>query len=1230
MKVNGRVMASRWQTLGLVAGVLLVGVLDTACGKKAKRKRGGDISGGTEIGPEVEVDTGVKQVETGNNEVTTNIVFKASGDLVDGRYATEYLMVVRASEESSIRLKMSPVEKFESTADTEAAQKSGSHSSSNPNLRLTANDDVARDHMQQYNGSQLASMEFLSGPRKSFGLAAPSLCSSRLFRMKGKGMYPTVSKLGRLVYETNDATNKVRVWVDEEVGNMCRGGSTPASLARHRFTHMESPSDQYYDQLKMEIIASVHDQTRQALKQLTDTFGGISDVDGGGALDLFISPDVNRHYTMPFDYYANIDKIQPYPVHRPEDLAAYDPSKNPTSNESEVVYLWAPDAAGLWSKGRTPSSNSLSSNFAKGFAGAQIMSLILSNYRLLKRKNPEELWLVDALTLLGASYVGGNDFPFEFLTNYLSSRPQAVSLTSNSPESYSLQEILGMRTMFGWYLHARTCGTSVAPCAGLKALLDTDKAGTANIEAFTKETFKKTIQNFGLSIGTHLVDDPTIVRAFWNAPTADMPDKPVEMPSLQEVNASDRTKIRMMDNKANVVAGPVDDKTVAGPFPSYEMLIFQPLLPDNELDIKLAKDSVTPIIVTGMVSLSNDVTAALGKQLNVTFIPLGNRNKDLRQIYQEKLSELGHVDQRSINLTGSASPRATVASFNDATFITSLYPDTSYSYTTQIYQEAPEASEDLSVNEARELWIFGSIDNFSVREMEAERTVNDVDAYSIEINPCATTGCPSGATPQDVIVQMYSRDYEKQLKPMFLVTTTDRGKFRGHVASPPLMSLDPDEAARLGTLYSSTDYTYKPVTCEHDNVTIGTCATGGIPGQTRVDHTLFSTGRFGTTYDNFLYSGPHGFPRLNNNMITHDGAPDRDPSFAFIPEETNRQFFDFNFIKDNPAFLYEYFAIPPGISGNSRAKALSGTQIGDLYNVMTYINSLDAGNADPVGGPPDYFMESCKAIGVTEAFCYAPWSHSKDTSAPIGTRGAIDAQVAEYLDNTAVVYRAYCYYSATNVPCGRNIELQALVAGGTIAGPYMYDGSVPANSNLPIVVKVGKTGVTRSTWYVPASPIGSGTCSGRTVVTAPQTGTCNVDSNSLMLTGDIRHQFDLTTSELREGCYASGGCLELAPPVYAFYDKVSYEIETDTDKDRVFITATETIDGALDRTALGANFRTLNTLSRRKGEVVAKEELFHSIGFKVSASGGKIQILAGGRDMTQGKYLIRVRVKKYN
>src|SRR5438105_4066290 len=77
------------------------------------------------------------------------------------------------------------------------------------------------------------------------------------------------------------------------------------------------------------------------------------------------------------------------------------------------------------------SSDSVTSNFAKGYLSAQLMTLVIANQRLIvqKEQEVEDPWLLQALAYLASAYYAGNDYTGRYLAQYLTSRPAVISLT---------------------------------------------------------------------------------------------------------------------------------------------------------------------------------------------------------------------------------------------------------------------------------------------------------------------------------------------------------------------------------------------------------------------------------------------------------------------------------------------------------------------------------------------------------------------------------------------------------------------------------------------------------------------------------------------------------------------------------------------------------------------------------------------------------------------------------
>ena len=1186
-----------------------------ACGRGGgKRGSGSRKSSATPtsktFSPETVIETSKPQeFDTGSSGADTRLFFTATGSPVDGRYLNEYLMVVRAAAASSIKLRVEPTSNVSDAADQDAAT-----SNSSVKLRESKNQHIKKfsphaNTKPLYELGQLSELNFGSQSPLKMVATSPAICSQRIFRMRQKESKEVVSKMARLAYDNGSATKRVRVWLDREVGDICRSGS-PASLPRIALSFRDKDAG-YFDRLTMEHLQGVAKHVEQSLGILTGAYGKLSDVDGNGGVDVVVTPEINRSHFYKF-IHSKIDSFQINPFIKPQDLAAYDPEKNPTSNEGEILYLWAPDPAGAYREAQWPTCDTLSTNFAKGFLAGQIMTHLITKYHLIDRKgDSEELWMMQAMYMLAASYAGGNDYTSDFLSNYLSSYPQKVSVSGESLGADTIeQEPIGMRALFGWYLHAKHCGTVVTPCAKIKDYLDTEKAGQENVESVLGEEFKVALANFGLSVATHLTDNPAAIRTLWNSSSESFPGKPVELPTLAQVNSSDPTVSAVANNAATSTSW-LTDPTLAGAFPSTDMLLFQPLLPDRDISLELAENSVTPIIVTGLVNETTEVFASLGANLNISFVPLGKRDTGLREIHHEKLSEYGSKDQRPINLTTLTSPTQSVASFNDATFL-SLWGDT-YSYPTQTYSEASEyVNSNLTVNEDRELWITGGIKNFEVLNGDNSKVaVGDTDAYNIEVRPCQKTGC---STNQQVIVQIYALDAPTRLKPMILATHTDRGTFRGAALPGLLQDVDPERSSELEASYATQkDYKYVPALCQHDGSNFNTCSIAGTSDKFFIDHTSFSSGYFGYHFDNYLMSGPYGAARFNNSTRTQPAGKKRDPYFSFSAEEINRQFLYFGFSIDVKPFLFDWFPASEGVIAGPTVSDLDESTIGSMYSIKVYIDGLAS---DP-GTVPTYIIDACDTLEVTAALCAAPYTN----------RVAIGTQIRSFANNGVVKKRATCYQGT----CSNLTELNALVAVGANTVAYLDSDQV---------IKYGTAGDTKKTltYYAPSLPdfLATSRCRGGNTTYPGATIEQSVEKREECT---FRATYETSENDIRRQLYLSAVTVGSAsvndditkyspapvfPTTYkALWDYQSFTIDTNRIKGDYFYKDIAT-SPTLTRP------RPMDYITSRAGEILGRNERFHAARFYMSSAGAPIQIIVGGRQKSEGPYLLRVRVKNFD
>ncbi len=1237
--------------LGLIAVLLTV---STHCSKKKKRAGFGggqdDQDQETPAGDPKEQTIDPEDVdvlETDNNELVRTLKFPADGDLDEtGRYRTEYLLVVRALEKSCIRLKVRPAS---DSAPVEL-----------PNGGDVAEGSAACGEPKTFDTTQLGkapSAEPTPGTsltgdtgfgltqfgvglvgQKGYDLAARQLCSTRLFRMPASaGLGKVSTKTARLMALKDvpiaGQTRTVRVWVDEEIGQLCYNGPVDR-MPRAGFAYLHNFGwEGHFDRFYRQHASSVADHVGVAWRTLAEQFGETSDVDKNQGIDVFVSPDVNRQYMYPLNT-GSPDLFIPKVQYHPEDLAAYHAASNPTSNEGEIVYLWAPDPGGIYKQGLFPSSNSLSSNFAKGYAGTQIMSLISLNHHLLRRTTrPEEPWLMEALALLGGSYVGGNAYPFHFLAEFLSSRPHQLSLTEPLDASmfgedylsYAQYEQVGLRGMFGWYLHSKLCGPAAGPCAKIKDLLDTDLVGTANIEKTLGISFAKTMENFGLSVSLELVENDRFAKRYWDVPDDTLPLKYVEFPKLHDVNAAGTNSVLQRfevnnegcsaaEEQANRCTRTIAESAVAGPFVSRDMLLVQPIFPDNDMDLRLEKNSVTFIQLAGLIDKTTEVAAVLGKKLNVVFIPLGPRSDSKtatsgvrrnRFIYTEKVSEGAHMDVRPVNLT-TRDPQDWLVEIP-------TFDDTSFRHRTKTYYTPREFPVDLNVTRDRELWVLGSIDNFDINVNGTSRTIGDTDTYNIEVEPCVQAPC---ASRYEVIIQLHARDFDKELAPMFLVGPDDLRYYRGAMGVARAEVYAPE----LTTTEDVENFHVLLCTADANDPT--RCATFGVPNTSLIDDRHFvDQGAYAATFDNFLFSAPLGFPFFTHNniqMVDNEGRSiERKGYRHFFAEEANRQFYNFDYIRDLRPNTYAFlptdtsFLFSPLDPVQFTRNLLTSETVAQLATVKSYMNSL-AGPADPAADAPGFeaYATACQALlPNSTVLCERPYTRRVDLNAAFRRFVTIPQKYFSCSDCTNAEY-----------------VVNDQGTGNTTGWPLIY---LQMGSNL--------ASQQWTTFYSPITPDSANPVCRGAPHTEPFYGRqCRLltdNKSSTIREGDIRAQLPVSISEFSYGgCFLSVPCTQKPADVKFTGDFLAFRAAIPDESGYNTITSIRQ-----NLTGEQARWREPSTkLSSQAGEIPGKEDRTHFVRFEIGPNipgnpdtNTVLPILVGGRAQSQGKYLLRVRIKEF-
>ncbi|MBP9708688.1 MAG: hypothetical protein KBD78_13700 [Oligoflexales bacterium] len=1263
--------------------VVSISVLIACGGKK------GSSAGGTEnpIAPPEETPKGEtedpitdqpKVIETGDEIAVKHLIFNASTKTEDFRFLSEFLLVIRSRTDSCVKIKVRPtaglnpdnmaqqnadlsalktcdideiIKAAEKEKDDEKDANEDDPEQNNEEQDEAADQDENPASLTLYNAepSSISKLKFESIINSSFSLAAPSVCGRRIFRMPEKvvkrlgdpqGLEKIVTKTARFALKS--AKSKVNVWVDEEYANICAGASTPVNTVLKNFGPLHQQSSGLVlvkDKLFLDQLTNLANAAEAAYDQLSKAYGAVSDVDGNSTIDIFISPEVNRHDFVKRDS-GWIDDFAVFPISRPQDLSAYNSATNPSSNEGEIIYMWSPDPGGLYNYQIFPSANSLASNMAKGFAAAQIMSLIIHNQHLIVNKTiVEDEFLTESLMFMASQYVGGIDYSKWFLSQYLTSRPQGLSLTKGpnadilgSGYLFGKEEVHGMRAMYGWYLHAKLCGvSSVELCAKFKDLIQSTKVGIENIEAGLSEKFPVILEHFGATVGLSLIDDPAAAIAEWTANPPSNKAIPLLLPSFIEVSKSSPPQTKESNVGATALVANTADRTMASGLPSKKMLIFQPALPDDEMEIKLAEDSVTYILLTGLVEQQTDVTAVFGKGLNVALVPIGERNSNLRRIHKEKLSEQSHLDLRPVNLTDLQQADRT-------------------------YNAALEYADlDYSVTGTREIWTFGSIDRNSINEAGASVDISDNDSYNFKVNPCSglTGSALSACAAKDhkVLVQLHIRPSQLELDPMLLVTSTDQRLFKGQSIWGVVQDiddtfiLDPEDDRKIAVLCESEaswtggtdDLEYR--TCANGGLTQAqlqtdvcdlrknSCENGNMTQQGLYNYYNFITDTgFNVTYDNFLHSSLD-FPYYNYFNITYHEAPECPGPRCFIPEEKNRQFFNFSYsneVTKNPFFYYFFTAGRSSAfpSADSDIKFLSDEEVAVLLAIKDKIN--DPGEAEPLADDSN-FVVSCTSFGFTGDAC----------KNPTASHPMLEDEVKAYVANENA--QVICSEAPSTCTAG-----DLTLAGTGVAGGFPGQDTDPwltAATNLHYILATdtsaaaGISQMIYTSYYRAVRPLEKdGYCSGRPGFDTEVAAQCRISENWLIEADDIRRQINVPRDMFAiEGLrYDTMGiidsCREYEEDFEVCGDKYSHYYEINGGKEnaqgeKLHVTA-DYWRLATDRTR-----QIWSPLGARAMEVVGKPERMHYVNFIVPGNAASyVHVMVGGRDLSQGKYMLRTRL----
>lgn len=268
---------------------------------------------------------------------------------------------------------------------------------------------------------------------------------------------------------------------------------------------------------------------------VTALFGEPSDVNGDCRVNVLLSHRLNRMTLIDADPTNDAFVVKAFA--EPEiDLWAAGLPDNPYSNEQELLYVYAPDPAGLWSDGAVQLDGYLDYELAGQMASALhhlvsyashvgVTDQLLSIDSLVG--DPEEDWLLDALGLLAADLSGFGSIAFQDAWIYLDRSHLLPLRWGNTLGDFQDR---GGQYLFARYL-VDVFGQDV-----IAAIASAETTGAESVEEATGVPFEQLVQQWATAMaatgrlnaaGGQLVADE-VVPNFSASATVAVPASPVE------------------------------------------------------------------------------------------------------------------------------------------------------------------------------------------------------------------------------------------------------------------------------------------------------------------------------------------------------------------------------------------------------------------------------------------------------------------------------------------------------------------------------------------------------------------------------------------------------------------------------------------------------------------------------------------------------------------------------
>ncbi|MED5370413.1 MAG: hypothetical protein VX899_05335 [Myxococcota bacterium] len=237
--------------------------------------------------------------------------------------------------------------------------------------------------------------------------------------------------------------DSVAIWVDDDVAIDWDQGCDGT------LDEVDPRGSYGLDNCDLQDVANIVDTNIFA--NINATMGEPSDLNGDGLVSVVISPWLNK---LPLGSSDEDDFTQVVPSYaNPEvDLADYDATANPGSNEQEVIFVFAPDPYGFFNSYYTATVESYTEMTLAAEIARSYTNLALYNYRVLEAESSmEDTWLIETLGTAAADSVGFGAVYYDDAWKYLDA-PYLYSLSSYEDDGIIATDPRGAQYLFGRWL----------------------------------------------------------------------------------------------------------------------------------------------------------------------------------------------------------------------------------------------------------------------------------------------------------------------------------------------------------------------------------------------------------------------------------------------------------------------------------------------------------------------------------------------------------------------------------------------------------------------------------------------------------------------------------------------------------------------------------------------------------------------------------------------------------